>query len=172
MLSNCDIRKVMAVVIMVVVVVVAITEMFPSFSFVSLIHLFCHFWGKECLQRLQNGRKNMQDVNVMWFSCKTFKIKNKNQEVSKLLSASSIVQFLHITSLITLWAVHECVNKYVRVSELQTQADSHTQIKPPPRHNYRRLKFHNNPLRGKQREREKVRIRRTLTLTDTQREAG
>lgn len=45
MLSNCDIRKVMAIVIMVVVVVVvvAITDMFPSFSFVFLVHLFRHF---------------------------------------------------------------------------------------------------------------------------------
>lgn len=66
--------------------------------------------------------------------------------------------------------MHECVNKYVRVSELQTQADSHTQIKPPPRHNYRRLKFHNNPLRGKQRERESE--NQTNIDTDTHTEGG
>lgn len=56
------------------------------------------------------------------------------------------------------------------MSELQTQAD--TQIKPPLRHNYPRLKLNNNPLREKRREKGRKRGTLTLTDTDSQREAG
>lgn len=60
-----------------------------------------------------------------------------------------------------------CVNTVSEcVSELQTQADGHAQIKPPLRHNYPGFKLNDNPLKEKERE------TKTLTETDSQRKAG